>query len=122
MKFGYGFIRVIVIVIWTIQNVMCIFSYTGIVLFVIKFVTSMFDQYGRPFFIIITLAVSSNIILYVRTFPCMYATLTLQDKVSARLKCLMEQLQNCVDPFDLDVFTPYIQAHLHRQLQRSNVS
>ena len=37
------------------------------------------------------------------------------------MKSLLEQLQSFVDPFDLDVFTPYIQSNLHRQLHRSNV-
>ena len=54
-------------------------------------------------------------IIYVHTAPCM------QEKLAARVKGLLEQLHGFVDPFDLDVFTPYIQFNLHRQLHRSNV-
>ena len=39
-----------------------------------------------------------------------------------RLKKLVESLQAFVDPFDLDVFLPYISANLDRQLTRSSVS
>ena len=53
-----------------------------------------------------------------RTHCTMYA----QGELAERVKRLVEQLQNCVDPFDLDVFSPYIQSNLHRQLQRSSVS
>lgn len=44
-----------------------------------------------------------------------------QSELADRVKRLVEQLQSCVDPFDLDVFSPYIRSNLHRQLQRSSV-
>ena len=41
---------------------------------------------------------------------------------SKELSLLIEELQSFVDPFDLDVFQPYIAANLKRQLMRSTVS
>jgi hypothetical protein len=35
---------------------------------------------------------------------------------------IIEGLEEKIDPFDLDVFSPYIQSHLMKQAQRSSVS
>lgn len=35
---------------------------------------------------------------------------------------MIESLEEKVDPFDLDVFSPYMQSHLMKQGQRSAVS
>jgi len=37
------------------------------------------------------------------------------------VRVIAEKLESRVDPFDLDVFSPYIHNHLTRQTQRSNV-
>ena len=38
-----------------------------------------------------------------------------------RLEDVVDTLEGCVDPFDLDVFTPYMATNLTRQLQRCGV-
>ena len=38
-----------------------------------------------------------------------------------RLDQVMDTLESCVDPFDLDVFSPHISTNLNRQLQRCGV-
>ena len=38
-----------------------------------------------------------------------------------RLEQVIDSLESCVDPFDLDVFAPYIASNLNRQLQRCGV-
>ncbi|CAE1289137.1 COG1 [Acanthosepion pharaonis] len=38
-----------------------------------------------------------------------------------RIKQIFDQLEEFVDPFDLDVFTPYMQSHLTKCSQRCNV-
>ncbi|XP_068741346.1 conserved oligomeric Golgi complex subunit 1-like isoform X2 [Montipora capricornis] len=40
---------------------------------------------------------------------------------TTRREQVLDSLESCVDPFDLDVFTPYIAANLNRQLQRCGV-
>lgn len=45
-----------------------------------------------------------------------------QEEVSSRVKGVLERLQASVDPFDLDVFMPYMLANLESQLSRSTVS
>lgn len=40
---------------------------------------------------------------------------------SNRREQVLDALESCVDPFDLDVFTPYIATNLNRQLQRCGV-
>jgi len=35
------------------------------------------------------------------------------------MRQITDKLESRVDPFDLDVFSPYIQSHLTRQTQRS---
>lgn len=40
---------------------------------------------------------------------------------SNRREQVLDSLESCVDPFDLDVFTPYIATNLNRQLQRCGV-
>ncbi len=42
--------------------------------------------------------------------------------MSRRVRILLERLQAWVDPFDLDVFMPYLLANLENQLSRSSVS
>lgn len=39
-----------------------------------------------------------------------------------RAKAVVNSLEEVVDPFDLDVFSPFIQQHLSKQAQRSAVS
>ena len=39
-----------------------------------------------------------------------------------RMQQIIEGLEEKIDPFDLDVFSPYIQSHLMKQAQRSSVS
>ena len=51
--------------------------------------------------------------------PCVLHSLFLQTK---QLSVLMEELQGFIDPFDMDVFRPYVAANLDRQLMRSMVS
>ena len=38
-----------------------------------------------------------------------------------RLDLVADTLESCVDPFDLDVFSPHISTNLNRQLQRCGV-
>lgn len=38
-----------------------------------------------------------------------------------RLEKVLDALESCVDPFDLDVFSPYIATNLNKQLQRCGV-
>ena len=40
---------------------------------------------------------------------------------SDRLEQVTDTLESCVDPFDLDVFSPHISTNLNRQLQRCGV-
>ena len=40
---------------------------------------------------------------------------------SNRREQVLDALESCIDPFDLDVFTPYIATNLNRQLQRCGV-
>ncbi|RUS88516.1 hypothetical protein EGW08_003692 [Elysia chlorotica] len=42
-------------------------------------------------------------------------------KYQQRCQTVLSQLEDIVDPFDLDVFSPYIQANLSKQAQRSSV-
>ena len=39
-----------------------------------------------------------------------------------RVQRVQDRLEACVDPFDLDVFSPYLQSHLTRQVHRASVS
>ncbi|XP_036366016.1 conserved oligomeric Golgi complex subunit 1 isoform X4 [Octopus sinensis] len=41
--------------------------------------------------------------------------------VKNRIKKIMDQLEEYIDPFDLDVFTPYVQSHLQKTSQRTMV-
>ena len=43
-------------------------------------------------------------------------------KLSSQIQSVVDQLETHIDPFDLDVFAPYIRDHLARQTQRANVS
>ena len=45
-----------------------------------------------------------------------------EEEVSSRVKGVLERLQASVDPFDLDVFMPYMLSNLESQLSRSTVS
>ncbi|KAH9518338.1 Golgi transport complex subunit 1 [Bulinus truncatus] len=38
-----------------------------------------------------------------------------------RCQTVIDRLEELVDPFDMDVFSPYIQANLHKQIQRTSV-
>jgi len=38
-----------------------------------------------------------------------------------RLDQVTDSLESCVDPFDLDVFSPHISTNLNRQLRRCGV-
>jgi hypothetical protein len=42
--------------------------------------------------------------------------------VQKRVERIIDELEGMVDPFDLDVFTPYMKNHLTRQTQRCHVS
>lgn len=35
---------------------------------------------------------------------------------------MVDFLEAFIDPFDLDVFTPHLNSHLHRLVQRTSVS
>ncbi|KAM9296046.1 conserved oligomeric Golgi complex subunit 1 [Gastrophryne carolinensis] len=39
----------------------------------------------------------------------------------SRIQKVAEQLESCIDPFDLDVFTPHLNANLNRLAQRTSV-
>ena len=41
---------------------------------------------------------------------------------SRRLENVTDALEGCVDPFDLDVFSPHVATNLNRQLQKCGVS
>ena len=43
------------------------------------------------------------------------------DEFSNRREQVVDALESCVDPFDLDVFSPHITTNLNRQLQRCGV-
>ncbi|XP_064649759.1 conserved oligomeric Golgi complex subunit 1-like [Lineus longissimus] len=44
---------------------------------------------------------------------------TQQNKLfTKQMHCVLDTLENQVDPFDLDVFSPYIQSHINKQSQR----
>ena len=43
-------------------------------------------------------------------------------KLTSQIQSVVDELETHVDPFDLDVFAPYIRDHLARQTQRANVS
>lgn len=45
-----------------------------------------------------------------------------QDEVAKRIRTLLERLQAWVDPFDLDVFMPYVLSNIENQLSKSSVS
>lgn len=42
-------------------------------------------------------------------------------ELSKRLEQIEDALESCVDPFDLDVFSPHMATNLNRQLQRCGV-
>ena len=42
-------------------------------------------------------------------------------EISKRLEQIEDALESCVDPFDLDVFSPHMATNLNRQLQRCGV-
>lgn len=42
-------------------------------------------------------------------------------ELSNRLEQVVDTLEGCVDPFDLDVFSPHMATNLNRQLQRCGV-
>ncbi|KAI8792747.1 conserved oligomeric Golgi complex subunit 1 [Biomphalaria glabrata] len=42
-------------------------------------------------------------------------------KYQQRCQAIIDRLEELVDPFDMDVFSPYIQANLNKQIQRSSV-
>ena len=48
----------------------------------------------------------------------------LQDskRYNQRMQSIISKLEEMVDPFDLDVFAPYIQSNLSKLAQRSSVS
>ena len=41
---------------------------------------------------------------------------------SRRLEHVIDALESCVDPFDLDVFSPHVTTNVNRQLQKCGVS
>ena len=43
-------------------------------------------------------------------------------KISTQIQAVIDQLESYIDPFDLDVFAPYMRDHLARHTQRANVS
>ena len=55
---------------------------------------------------------------------CMRLVCTLQEaaKHASRVQQVVDTLEGFVDPFDLDVFSPYVATNLNRQLQRCGVS
>ncbi|XP_053563002.1 conserved oligomeric Golgi complex subunit 1 isoform X2 [Bombina bombina] len=42
-------------------------------------------------------------------------------KQDSRVQKVADQLESCIDPFDLDVFTPHLNANLNRLAQRTSV-
>lgn len=41
---------------------------------------------------------------------------------SKRLEHVIDTLESCIDPFDLDVFSPHMTTNVNRQLQKCGVS
>ncbi|XP_072259564.1 conserved oligomeric Golgi complex subunit 1 isoform X2 [Pyxicephalus adspersus] len=46
---------------------------------------------------------------------------TSKNKPDSRIQQVADQLESCIDPFDLDVFTPHLNANLNRLAQRTSV-
>ncbi|XP_053309035.1 conserved oligomeric Golgi complex subunit 1 isoform X2 [Spea bombifrons] len=44
-----------------------------------------------------------------------------KSRESQRVQQVADQLESCIDPFDLDVFTPHLNANLNRLAQRTSV-
>ncbi|KAM4692092.1 conserved oligomeric Golgi complex subunit 1 isoform 2-T2 [Rhinophrynus dorsalis] len=44
-----------------------------------------------------------------------------KSKQDSRIQQVADQLESCIDPFDLDVFTPHLNANLNRLAQRTSV-
>ncbi|KAM4664663.1 conserved oligomeric Golgi complex subunit 1 isoform 2-T2 [Discoglossus pictus] len=44
-----------------------------------------------------------------------------KSKQDSRIQKVADQLESCIDPFDLDVFTPHLNANLNRLAQRTSV-
>ncbi|KAE8576114.1 hypothetical protein XENTR_v10004059 [Xenopus tropicalis] len=44
-----------------------------------------------------------------------------KSKQESRIQKVADQLETCIDPFDLDVFTPHLNANLNRYAQRTSV-
>lgn len=53
--------------------------------------------------------------------PSQLYLLTSQEETGKLTRAVTDQLQAHIDPFDLDVFMPYLLSALERQLQRSTV-
>ena len=53
---------------------------------------------------------------------CYFAWLLSQEDLSQQVKSINEALQAFVDPFDLDVFMPYLLSNLENQLSRLPVN
>lgn len=47
--------------------------------------------------------------------------LSMQEEIGKLQQSVIDQLHLHIDPFDLEVFSPYILSALERQLQRSTV-
>ncbi|PIO24614.1 hypothetical protein AB205_0221300 [Aquarana catesbeiana] len=47
--------------------------------------------------------------------------LTSKNKPDPRVQKVADQLESCIDPFDLDVFTPHLNTNLNRLAQRTSV-
>ncbi|XP_071968649.1 conserved oligomeric Golgi complex subunit 1 isoform X2 [Engystomops pustulosus] len=46
---------------------------------------------------------------------------SIKTKPDARIQQVADQLESCIDPFDLDVFTPHLNVSLNRLAQRTSV-
>ncbi|KAM5134988.1 conserved oligomeric Golgi complex subunit 1 isoform 2-T2 [Mantella aurantiaca] len=47
--------------------------------------------------------------------------MTSKSKPDSRIQQVADQLESCIDPFDLDVFTPHLNTNLNRLAQRTSV-
>ncbi|XP_018425831.1 PREDICTED: conserved oligomeric Golgi complex subunit 1 [Nanorana parkeri] len=47
--------------------------------------------------------------------------MTSKSKPDSRIQQVADRLESCIDPFDLDVFTPHLNANLNRLAQRTSV-
>lgn len=67
------------------------------------------------------LSISMCLMQFSPFHPSQLYLLTSQEETGKLTRAVTDQLQAHIDPFDLDVFMPYLLSALERQLQRSTV-